>query len=82
MKIIAVAGNWVMIETENSFIFYQVIRSESKKFKKRDNPELGTAAVAKWGYYRLERPIEIDSVDEINEEVLKKARKLIMKIPT
>ena len=71
-----------MVESKNSFIFHQVLRHESKKFKKKDNPQLGNAAVAKWGYYRLERPIEIDSMDEIDGEILKKAKKFIMKRPT
>lgn len=79
MKIIATVGNWVMVESKNSFIFHQVLRHESKKFKKKDNPQLGIAAVAKWGYYRLRKPIEINTIDEIDEKTLKEARKLIMK---
>ena len=75
MKIIAFSGNWVLVDTKTEFIFYNYQDRITLKHKKKDNPDLDVASVAKWGYYRLEKPVEISSFNEVNRKLVNKAKK-------
>jgi len=75
MKIIAISGDCVLVETETEFIFYDSGEKTTVKHKKKDNPELGIAAMAKWRYLELKKPRNIKSLDEINEDLMKELDK-------
>jgi len=80
MNIVATSGNWVLVEADKDFIFYDFQNRKTLRQKKKQNPHLAVAAVAKWGYLRLEKPVKIDSLTSVTSSFVKKLRKQIMKI--
>lgn len=75
MKIIAVSGNWVCVETKEEFIVYDTRFKTKKILKKETYANYAKALTAKWGYEHVDPPVTISSIELINRVILKEVRK-------
>lgn len=66
MKIVAVNGSCVVIETAPGWLVYNTEKKTRTEVDRREQPQYLAALVSKWGYYRVRKPIPVESLDAID----------------
>ncbi len=71
MRVLAFAGDWLLIECEEVWLFYDTQTGERIEVDRKIHPNQAISAMTGWGYHELREPMQIESLEEIDMERVK-----------
>jgi len=77
LKIISSVGCWINIDNGEEWITYNFKSKDKIVTKKEKWPTYAKTLTAKWGYYPIDPPIEINSLDDIDDKIIKQIKDIV-----
>ncbi len=81
MKIVGVKGDWVLVELNAKFVFYNYVDKDKTEYDKNEHAHMGMAAISKWGYLEVKPSVGVELFSAIGSKLMRKVRKNVVQRP-